>query len=343
MKTAEDTVIMDKVRVAFIGCGGRNHVHLDKLMEIENAELVGFCDLVIERAQRFVNESGKGKAFTDFKEMVNEVKPDAVFVAVPPDCHGDIEFFLIDKNIPFQVEKPMALDMALAEKINDAINAKGLIVNCAFQDRYQNLTQIMKDYLTGDKPGHVLASWCGGIPRNEWWAIKERSGGQLVEQNCHLFDQLRYLFGEPESVYCVARKDIVDVPNWDCDPRYNVEDCSSALIRFKSGVIANVFTGCYFKDGSASNGITVHCVNSRLDYHLRNSLEIHDYDKSENERVTVYKRGDEQTGIQDRTFIDAVMNNDGSKLLAPYSDGIKSLRLVLACNESMDTGKVINL
>ncbi|MGN0989215.1 MAG: Gfo/Idh/MocA family protein [Eubacteriales bacterium] len=333
---------MDKVKVAFIGCGSRNHVHLEKVMAIEDAEFVGFCDLVLERAEKFVKESGKGKAYTDYKTMVEQTNPDAVFIAVPPDCHGDIEFFLIDKNIPFQVEKPMALDMALAEKINAAIQAKNLIVNCAYQDTYQNLTQIMKEFLSHEQCGHVLASWCGGIPRNEWWAVKERSGGQLVEQNCHLFDQLRYLFGEPDSVYCVAHKGIVDPKVWDCDPRYNVEDCSSALIHFKNGVIANVFTGCYFRNTGCQNGITAYCVNSKAEYFLRNRLNICEGDE-ETDRVTTYYRGEEQTGIQDRTFVEAVKNNDGSKLLSPFSDAIKSLRLVLACNESMDTGKVINL
>ena len=55
-------------------------------------------------------------------------------------------------------------------------------------------------------------------------------------------------------------------------------------------------------------------------------------------------RDDKTAGvICDRTFIDAVISGDGSKIRSPYEDAVKTLAFVLACNESIDTGKPVNI
>ena len=51
--------------------------------------------------EEFVKKAGSGKAYSDFIEMYDEIQPDAVFICVPPTCHGAIEFETIRRNIPF--------------------------------------------------------------------------------------------------------------------------------------------------------------------------------------------------------------------------------------------------
>lgn len=50
---------------------------------------------------------------------------------------------------------------------------------------------------------------------------------------------LRYVVGEPAKVYCAGRRGLVSREGYD------LHDCSSAVVTFQNGVIANVFTGCY--------------------------------------------------------------------------------------------------
>ena len=47
------------------------------------------------------------------------------------------------------------------------------------------------------------------IPDAPWWKVKSLSGGQAVEQTIHQFDILRYVFGEPESVFSTATRGFV--------------------------------------------------------------------------------------------------------------------------------------
>ncbi|MBR4186458.1 MAG: hypothetical protein IKQ87_11860, partial [Clostridia bacterium] len=120
-------------------------------------------------------------------------------------------------------------------------------------------------------------------------------------------------------------------------PGYNVHDYSSAVIKFKSGVICTIFTGCYTRGGPGmQSGMNIYCQDATLEYALRSWLKITDKDG-----VHEYQRGKEQTGIQDEAFIYAVRTGDRSRILADYSEAVKSLRLTLACNESIETGKTI--
>jgi predicted dehydrogenase len=270
--------------------------------------------------------------------MLDDIKPDVIFIAVPPHQHGEIENAIIDLGIPFQVEKPMALDLGVAEQILARVEEKGLLTNVGFQDRWQNLTETMKDFCEEHTPVVVRGSWLGGIPGVWWWRQQETCGGQIIEQNIHLFDQLRFLFGEPESVYCAGANGLVDEEYGM--PGYNLDlDYSSAVMKFKNGVVATLFTGCYNRPGAkVTNGMTVYCKDGTLEYSLRSTLDIYTA-----EGQTHMDRGEEQTGIMDRVFIDAIKTGDGSKIRSPYSDAIKSLKLTMACEESAKTGEVIKL
>ena len=71
-------------KLAMIGCGGIGEYHLGHFLDYKDVELAGFCDIIPERAQAFVERAGSGRAFADFKDMYDEVKPDMVFICVPP-------------------------------------------------------------------------------------------------------------------------------------------------------------------------------------------------------------------------------------------------------------------
>ena len=332
---------MEKTKVAMIGCGGRNKVHLDKLTAIPEVEFVGFCDVVPEKAEAFRAVAGEGKVFSNHTDLLAAVDPDVVYIAVPPHQHGAIEFAVIEKGCHFMVEKPMALEYETAEKIWEAAKAKNLITGVGFQDRYQDLTIRMKEFLKDRKVGLVQAAWMGGIPGVAWWRTQATCGGQIVEQNIHLYDQLRYLFGEVKTVYCRADKGIVEPDSAEYNvPGYDLEDYSSAVLTFENGVIANVFTSCYHRPGSVTDsGMTVYAKNATLRYKLRNTLDITD----ETGTYETMHRGEEQTGIMDRTFIAAIRSGDTSGILSDYGDALKSLKLVLACNQSIETGKPVEL
>ncbi len=324
---------MKKLKIAMVGCGGICNFHLSHLVLFDDVEFVGFMDILPERAQEKATKAGGGKVYDDYVTMLDDAKPDVLYICVPPDQHGFIEFEAIKRGIPFLVEKPMALNMELAYSIRDAVEKAGLITAVGFQDRYLDIIAKTKELLEEQTVGLVEGSWLGGIPGVYWWPTYETSGGQIVEQNIHLFDMLRYLFGEPTKVYCAAAKGIVKREGYD------LHDYSSAVITFKNNIIATLFTGCYLgRNVPNKNGLHFRCVDADIRYILRQSVEI-----DTGNRTEIFRKEVDQGITEDRTFLDAIKTNNPALVKSPYADACKSLALTLACNESIATGKEIVL
>ncbi len=343
--------------LAIIGCGGIGSYHLRHFLQFDNVELVGFCDLILEKAEAFREKAGKGRVYTDYRVMLETEKPDMVFVCVPPTCHGEIEFDLIERGIHMFVEKPVSLDLSLALKIRDAAEEKGIVTASGFQCRYDNINEVTKQFIDEHEIVFIDCVRMGDMPQVAWWRDKKLSGGQIVEQTVHQFDILRYVFGEPDEVFTMGTRGFVrDVENYDTD------DLSTTVVRFKNGTLATISTGCYAKSGEAFDSkITFSAKDARLDYYLLTKACIYDANNAaEDDSKTVIKgdgglsaasgdcvtvlheNGD--TGlIADATFIEAVYTGDTSKIRTSYRDACRSLAFVLACNESMETGLPVKI
>ena len=330
-------------KLCVIGCGGIGEYHLGHFVKYDDVDVAGFCDLIPERAAKFVKTAGRGKAFTDYKRMYDELNPDMVFILIPPDRHGEIEYETIRRSIHLFVEKPMAIDINLANDINAKILEKGLISAVGLQCRYDNINVPAKEFVANNKIVAAQGSRIGGIPSMPWWRVKSQSGGQLVEQTIHQVDMMRYLLGEEvETVFSVARRGIV------CEseaPGYDMDDVSTTLFTFESGLVWTLITGCYALNNLCwESNITLGTRSSRLEYRLVSDTAIYGEGCCASEKVTRLIRSTGEFGdICDRTFVDAVITGDASKIRSPYSDALKTLALTLACNESMETGMPVKV
>ena len=345
-------------KLAMIGCGGIGSYHLGHFLGFKDiVELAGFCDLIPERAQSFVEKAGSGKAYTNYLDMYNEVQPDMVFICIPPYCHGEIEFETIKRGIPFFVEKPLALDLDLARKIRDAAAEKNLITASGFQCRYSNLVEPNVKFCEKNQVVFIDCTRIGGVPGVFWWKNKEISGGQIVEQTIHQFDIVRYVFGEPEEVCTYGTAGFVKGIDG-----YKTDDCSTTIVKFKNGAIGAFSTGCYATCGdSYDSKIIFSAADKRAELKILGTLEIFGEAPAEPEqndggfvikgdgalsaggKSTVYQQEGDAGILCDRTFIEAVISGDGSKIRSPYADAFKSVSFTMACNESMKTGKPVKV
>jgi len=347
-------------KLAMIGCGGIGQYHLKHFLEFTDiVELAGFCDLIPERAEDFVKQAGSGKAYTNYLEMYDEVQPDMVFICIPPYCHGEIEFETIRRGIPFFVEKPVALDLELAHRIRDAVTEKNLITAVGFQCRYSGLVEPNVRFCKENQIVYVDCSRIGGMPGVFWWRNKDLSGGQIVEQTIHQFDIIRYVFDEPVEVCTyAARGFLTDVEG------YNTDDISTTIVKYKNGALGIISTGDYATSGNSFNSkIVFSARDKRSELKILNKFEIFGQapvkaDQADgkgfvvkgdgglgaanNESIVYTQEGD--AGILcDRTFIEAVISGDRSKIRSPYADAVKTLAFTLACNKSMETGAPVKI
>jgi predicted dehydrogenase len=343
-----------KLKVGVIGCGSiANGAHIPSYMANPTCEIKYFCDLIPEKAEGFAAKTGSGKAFTDYRVMLDEIAPDAVFVCVPPNCHGAIEDDLIRRRIPFFVEKPLSVDLAQAREIGRRVEEAGLITAVGFQCRYDMLAAPVRAFVRNNEVIYINCTRFGGVPDMPWWRVKSMSGGQLAEQTIHQLDYIRYAYGEPETVFSMAARGYIkEFENYDTD------DVSVTVVRFRSGALATIATGCYALSGEAFDSKTTYSTRKkRLDMYLLDRADI--YGEAPGEETSavgdLVVKGDgslsaanggaisvKHTGdpglLCDRTFLEAVVSGDGSKIRSPYADALKTLEFAMACNKSMDTG-----
>lgn len=331
---------MKKTRVGIIGCGGRCQAHIDGLLRMEDVEIVAIAEPVEERRLAGSKKTGAQRLYKDHTELFaheNHDTLDVLYICVEPTAHTDIEETAVEMGIPFLVEKPMNMDIHKAEAISKKIEEKGLLTAVGFQDRYLDLMEMVKEELPKHKAGGlVYGAWIGGIPGVWWWQKKSTCGGQLVEQNIHLADGLRWLYGEPLSVYATASRGLVEAGKDGVSPEYDTDDHSTVVFRFPNNVTATLVSACYSTTVRPACGFHITLPDMVIDYHLRNNVTFF----TENETRDV-KRCNDQTYDLDRAFITAVQTGDASLIRSPYADALKSLKICFAANESMETGKVI--
>ena len=109
-----------KIKVAVIGCGGiANGKHLPSLSQVEQVELVAFCDIIEERATKAAAEYGVegAKVFTDFRKLLAETDVEVIHVCTPNDSHAEITVASLESGRHVMCEKPMAKTAEQARQI----------------------------------------------------------------------------------------------------------------------------------------------------------------------------------------------------------------------------------
>lgn len=352
---------------SMIGCGGSGKLHLSHLIGMTDMiEITAFCDLIEDRAMAFaktaeLSTGRSAKIYTNYLEMLDEMRPDMVFLCLPPYCHGEIESELVRRDIPFFVDSPIALDVELARKISGQIEEKQLVTAVDFPNRYSNLIPQAAEFCRENDVITVNASLISGITGSFWWKDKELSGGQLMCEAMHVLDVLRKTVGEPAEVCTFGTRGFVRGVT-----DYNTDDASTTVIRFKNGTIGTLTVGCYAKtDVAEESKIVFSAADKRAELKIGENLTIcglADDEKlgKKKEKVKpsienaaempetvdggfVYRQSEDCGALCDRAFVEAVVSGDGSKILTPYADAVKSLEFAMACAESMEIGAVVKV
>ena len=244
-----------KLRIAFIGAGGIAGTHMRYLSEMDDVELVAMADISKQSMARWTDEFGISAAYTDYKKMLREVKPEAVSVCTPNGMHAPASIAASDAGVHVLVEKPMAMSAAEGRAMINAAKKKRRKLVIGFQYRYDPKTKYIKDAIDSGQMGKVVyarvqALRRRGIPN---WGVFGRKdlqgGGPLIDIGVHAMEMTHYVMGSPKPVaasgntftYIGDRKSDVACswPNWD-HKSYTVEDLAIGQIRFDNGAILSI-------------------------------------------------------------------------------------------------------
>jgi predicted dehydrogenase len=307
-----------------------------RLGQLPGATIVGVCDVVPALAERAAGETG-AQAYADLRALLERRDLDAVYLSIPVFAHGEPELAVIERGLPFFVEKPVAIDLDTARRVGAAVARANLLTCVGYQLRYCGSTDLARERLAAPDMGAIGLVhgryWCGtGRAQPDHWRTQmARSGGQLVEQATHTIDMIRYLAGEVEEVFAFTSKAILGAgEGGDCPDVYAV------ALRFAGGAVGTLSTtwAIHPADWGEANVVDIAGGERRLQWRI------------DGLRVTLGKDTEEHRrpdGSIDEVFVQAVRTGDRRAVRSDYADAMRSLAVSLAANESAHTGAPVRV
>ena len=199
------------IRAAIIGLGDISFVHLDGILSNPEIQLVGACDLKEELKSRVPEGT---PFYTDYKQMVLEVKPDVVHNCLPHYLHYPVTKELVEMGINVFCEKPVALNVAQAEEFAalEAAHPEVKIGIC-LQNRMNETTEALKAIIDSGKYGKVTGIR-GFVPwyrAPEYYSVKPwrgtwqyAGGGSMINQSLHTLDLMYFLGGDIRRIHALV-------------------------------------------------------------------------------------------------------------------------------------------
>ena len=322
------------IKIGFVGTGGISLGHQDCLAQIEGGSISAFTSASLESAEKAAAAHHNAKSYATLTDMLDDQKLDAVYICVPPHVHDGLEEQLVERSIPFLVEKPLGIGQELPERISQGLARSGLLNSVGYHWRYLDSVQSAHRRLTesGSTIGMALGYWMGTMPMADWWINYSTSGGQFVEQTTHIVDMLRYLCGEVTEVYSAFSQRVMQ----EQVPGVSVYDVGTVTMKLASGSVATISNSCMLP--------TYHRVGLDI-YTDKEILEVQEgcLKMIEADKTTEYKCTGSPLLRENEAFIHALRTGDRSLIASDYKDALKTHQTTLAANLSAKTGKPVSI
>ena len=332
---------MENVRVGVIGLGNMGIYHSEYLQngDIQRATLTAVADVSPARLERFQNV----RTFTAPTDLIHSGLVDAVLIATPHYFHTTIGIEALEQGLHVLVEKPVSVHKGDAVKLLAAHTNDAQVFAAMFNQRtdahFRRIKELIEDGELGQlqRVQWTITDWFrteAYYASSGWRATwKGEGGGLLINQCPHQLDLLQWLCGMPSRVraFCgLGRRH-----------RIEVEDEVTAYLEYAGGA-----TGVFIASTGEVPG------TNRLELAGDRGKLVFEWGKltfARNETGTAEfcQRSPEPFGkpaveecelpVQEgggthqevtQNFVDAIL--DGAPLIAPASEGVRSVELANA-------------
>ncbi len=321
------------IRVGIIGTGYFGMFHANILTDLVGVKLISILGTNLKKAEQMASSFTDVKAYDELTDMLDATNLDAVYICVPPMAHGEIEFELIKRGIPFLVEKPLGNNIEIPTIISNEIKKKSLITSVGYHYRYSESITKLKELIHSEKVGIVLGQYMGAMPQVQWWRNQSSSGGQFIEQTTHIVDLLRYICGEVNEVYSVFGNEVLSAK----DDSITVADVGTVTMKLRSGVVANITNTCILPESVGKLGLTLYTDQGIFEWSPGKLIVTKKDSTSEFvDTLNPYQKESE-------AFIHAVRTGDTSRILSNYEDSLLTHQVTFAALKSSSEKSVIRI
>jgi D-apiose dehydrogenase len=239
-------------RIAVVGTGFFSQFHLEGWVGMPGVEVVGVCDLDINKAQALAQRFGIASVFNDLATLLNATAPDLVDIITPPAAQRALLAQLYDRGLPVVCQKPLGMTYSQAQEFSQAAQQHGmdLIVheNFRFMPWYRETRRLIDNGHLGELHGVSFRLRPGDgqgpnayLDRQPYFQTMSRL--LVAETAVHFIDTFRYLMGEVVAVTARLRR---------LNPAICAEDAALITFEFESGS-TGLFDGNRLNSHQAQN------------------------------------------------------------------------------------------
>ncbi len=186
---------MKRYRAALIGCGNMSTAHLSALHEIPEIDVVAVCDIDESRLHAVGDAFNVANRYTDYVAMFQAERLDTVSIATQGPQHCAATVAAAEHGVHVLCEKPMALDLAEADRMVEACARNGVKLAINHQATVRPSLKRMRAMIENGDIGDVIL-----VRGNN--KSGRKAGNELMEMGTHVFDRMQYLGGAPQ--WCFA-------------------------------------------------------------------------------------------------------------------------------------------
>lgn len=318
---------MDKVRIGIIGTGYIGNVHGRIYSRDERAEVSALFDIIPERAEKTAKTIG-GKVCSSRKELLENC--DAVLVTAPNKTHTEIASHAVAEGKHVFCEKPFSIGIDDAKKLREIADGGNGVFQVGHNRRFAPVYVKLKELLVPDKAHSAHIKMNRGELKNPFWTGDVNvTGGFLYETTIHLFDMMRFQFGEIEELVAYGSQH-----------EYPELDEFSIIFKFKNGF------HCTFASSSDASWhfpferIEAFCHHRTImTEEMERLLDSRGMDANFETLSWHMTEKEERWGYvqEDRAFIDAILNDTKPPVTA--DDGFKAVELVESVYHAIKSGE----
>lgn len=340
------------MKYALIGCGRISPNHIAAAIE-NNIEIIALCDIVYENIECIISKLNIDKSiskYTEYKEMLENEKPELVAIATESGKHAQIALDCIEAGCNIIIEKPIALSLEDADAIINKAEQKGVKVCVCYQNRFNKSIQKIRDAVEKGRFGKLLYGtahirWNRGVDyykQAPWRGTWEQDGGALMNQCIHNIDLLCWMMGN-------EIEEVVGMTDNLIHSFIEAEDVGMALIKFSNGSygIVEGTTSIYPNNLEETLYIFGEKGTVKAGGKSVNIIEewqfADDLDDSEEVKARYYENPKNVYGFGHKPLYEDMIEaiKIGREPYVTAKDGRRSLGLVLAIYKSAAEGKSI--
>ena len=323
---------MTKLKVGIIGAGYIGGVHAGILTRDNRVELFAIHDIATQAAQRLAN-SCSARVAESATEVIESC--DAVYITTPNTKHTELAIAAASAGKHVFCEKPMATSLANARAVLDAANNSKAVFQVGHNRRFAPVYARLKQMLAEGHPPHSahVKMNRGELLHPEWVGDPQVTGGFLYETTIHMFDMMRFLFGEVSMLHAIGSTH-----------EYPETDDFSVLLKFASGMHATFASSADASWLFPFERVEVFSHHATI---VTREMESLVYSEGRSDRHVEYSMHqlskDEKWGYsqEDQSFIDSIIS--GAPPAVTAWDGFKAVKLVDSCYRAVKTEELVSL